>query len=326
MTTTPHPEIDECITVRTQGFDLAARVTRPREAPVAVIVLWSAMGVKASHYDAFGAELAASGFGVVTVDLRGQGDSLPVPRRGHAYGYEDVATQDWPRVIAAARETFGPDLPLYVLGHSLGGQMSLLHLARHPESVDGMVLVASGSVHYRCYSGLARLKVLLGPMLIALISAVLGYWPGDRLGFGGRQSARLVRDWARTARTGRWRPAGAGVDYESLLPGVRIPVLAISVEGDDLAPPSAVDGLCRKLPSARVERWHTALPARGGSPHFRWVRDAEGIALRIREWFDAGRPGAAVEEGRAELAGGDAGTPPDEGRAGTADGDGRVAG
>ncbi|MFG2195922.1 alpha/beta fold hydrolase [Streptomyces sp. NPDC048639] len=300
MTTTPHPEIDEFITVRTQGFALTARVSRPRTAPVAVIVLWPAMGVKASHYDGFGADLASKGIGVVTVDLRGQGDSVPEAGRGHRYGYEDVATQDWPQVIAAAREAFGQNTPLYALGHSLGGQMSLLHLARRPESVDGMVLVASGSVHYRCYTGLARLRVLVGSQLISLIAAVLGYWPGDKLGFGGRQSARLVRDWARTARTGRWQPTGAGVDYESLLPGVRIPVLAISIEGDDLAPPAAVDGLCGKLPSARVDRHHCALPDRGGSPHFRWVRDGEVIARRIREWIDEGHDG-----GHAEEAGGD---------------------
>ncbi|MEV6316365.1 alpha/beta fold hydrolase [Streptomyces sp. NPDC051776] len=305
MTITPHPGTDAFITVRTPGFDLAVRVTCPRTAPTAVIVIWPAMGVKASHYDAFGAELAASGFGVVTVDLRGQGDSLPVPRRGHRYGYEDIATQDWPRVIATARETFGHELPLYVLGHSLGGQLSLLHLARRPDSVDGMVLVASGSVHYRCYTGLARLRVLLGPQLMALIAAALGYWPGDRLGFGERQSARLVRDWARTSRTGKWRPAGAGVDYESLLPGVRIPVLAISLEGDDLAPPTAVDGLCGKLPSARVDRRHCVLPDRGGSPHFRWVRDGDVIAGLIREWADGGPAGDRAE---------------------TPDGDGRVAG
>ncbi|GAB3957438.1 hypothetical protein GCM10027614_72910 [Micromonospora vulcania] len=90
-----------------------------------------------------------------------------------------------------------------LLGHSLGGQAALLHLALHGSAaVDGLALIAVGVPHWRSYPGARGLGVLPYTQGIAATAALLGVWPG--WGFGGRQARGVIRDWAYTARTGRF--------------------------------------------------------------------------------------------------------------------------
>ncbi|WP_051782171.1 MULTISPECIES: alpha/beta fold hydrolase [unclassified Streptomyces] len=265
---------------------LVAQVTEPAGTPRAVVLIWPAMAVTASYYAPFCAELAELGIASVTVDLRGQGESRPRPDRTSRYGYDELAARDWPQSVAAVRERFGADTPLYLLGHSIGGQVSALYSAREPKGVDGMVFVAAGSVDHRGFPGAGALRVLASTQLAASIARLWGYFPGHRLGFGGRQPARLIRDWARIARTGRFEPARADFDYTDALASVRLPVLAVSVAGDTLAPPTAVDRLCAALPSCTVQRWHYRPESGIRVDHVRWARHGGPVAARIRAWTD----------------------------------------
>lgn len=108
-----------------------------------------------------------------------------------------------------------------------------------------------------------------------------------------------MRDWARTARTGSFRPEGSDIDYERLLAnGGGLPTLAISLSGDSLAPPAAVDRLCSKLPTSRVERWHYEPREGGKADHVRWVRDGAEIASYVRSWMNGN--GARTQTGDSD--------------------------
>lgn len=245
-----------------------------------LVVVWPALGVPARFYRRFATTLVAQGLGVAVVDLRGHGDSRPRPDASARYGYHELATVDYPAAFTALRER-APGSPVLLLGHSLGGQIGLMYAARNPAALDGILLVAAGTPHFRAYPGLTGLIPLLGTGIVAGVAAVRGYWPGDVLRFAGRQSQVLMSDWARMARTGRYRPAGADVDYEELIATLRLPVLAVSVGGDTLAPPGAVDALCGLLRAADVSRWH--LDERLG--HMAWARRSEPIATEIVRWI-----------------------------------------
>ncbi|MFB7868151.1 alpha/beta fold hydrolase [Streptomyces sp. NPDC056069] len=278
------------------GGHLASTVTLPLGDPDAVVLVCPALGVRADYYTPFCQLIADMGVAVVVADLRGQGDSVPQAGRSTRHGYHVLASRDWPSLVAWTRERFGHEVPLFLLGHSIGGQISLHYSALAKNEVDGLVLVASGSVDYRVFNGLARLKVLLGTQFVAGVATLLGYWPGHLLGFAGRQPARLMRDWARIARSGRFCPEGSDVDYEGLLETSRgLPTLAISLAGDSLAPPAAVDRLCSKQSNSRVERWHYEPREGTKADHVRWVRDGAEIASYIRSWMDgngaSARPG-----------------------------------
>ncbi len=239
-------------------------------------VLLPAMGVPARYYRPFAAHLRAEGFGVAVADLRGTGDSTPPPRRRSRYGYPNLA-DDIGAVLDALGARFAGRTVLLV-GHSLGGQVALLHLATAPapSTVDGVVLVAVGLPYFRAYPGRWRqARVLQLTQTVVATSAVLGVWPG--WGFGGRQARGVIRDWGYSARHGRY-PGG----LDAALASMRTPVLAVTVEHDTYAPAGTTDVLVAKLTAASVVRErYTA--AQAGTPvdHFRWVRASAGLAPRI---------------------------------------------
>jgi predicted alpha/beta hydrolase len=245
------------------------------DAPV--VVIWPAMGVRARYYRPFATALREAGLAVVVADLRGTGASTPSPDRSSGYGYAELIAD-----VGAVQEALKPRLDgrrRILLGHSLGGQAALLHLALDGDSdVDGLALIAVGLPYWRLYPDLRR-RLLVFPMTQAIgaTTALLREWPG--WGFGGRQARGVIRDWAYTARTGRF-PAIAGVDAEAAVRKVRTPVLAISIDHDQYTPHETLDDLCAKLSAAPVERHRVSLP---GADHFTWVRQSAGLARLIRD-------------------------------------------
>jgi predicted alpha/beta hydrolase len=255
------------------------------EAPVVVCV--PAMGVGAKFYEPLAAALVAEGLNVVTTDLRGNGASSIRARRGSSFGYREIVTYDLPEIVRAVRGRF-PRSRVYLLGHSLGGQVSALYLGARPGSVDGAVLVAAGSVYFKAYPFPHSVKILLGTQFANSVSALWGYFPGHRIGFAGREARGVMRDWSRQALTGRYSFRVDEELAEDLLSRARGDMLVISVEHDDLAPVGAVEHLCGKLPGVNISQWHYA-PGAGGPKvdHFRWIKRVGPIAERVRSWVEA---------------------------------------
>ena len=272
---------------------LTLRVLAGRESgsasPTALVL--PAMGTPARFYAPFSAALRDAGLTVVTTDLRGQGECVPRVTRESRFGYREMVEDDLSAVLAAVRRA-RPDAPLYLVGHSLGGHLALLHAAQRAPDVGGggiagIVAVASGSVWYRAHGPVRGLGVLAGTQVAVGVARAVGYWPGGRIGFGGRQPTGVIRDWARQARTGRFSFAGSTPELERRLRALDLPLLAISVGGDEYAPPSAVDHLCAIAASTQVTRWHYSASEAGGRPldHFQWVRASEPVAARIAAWL-----------------------------------------
>jgi pimeloyl-ACP methyl ester carboxylesterase len=98
------------------------------EAPVAVLV--HGAGAHMGWWDSVITELAGS-FRVIAFDLSGNGDSA---------ARDDYDGGEWAEeVLAVARQVGGGRVLL--VGHSLGGRISILAAARAPEIVRGLVLV-----------------------------------------------------------------------------------------------------------------------------------------------------------------------------------------
>lgn len=242
-----------------------------------VVVIWPAMGVPAGYYRPFATALRAAGLAVVVADLRGTGASTPPPSRASRYGYAELVGD-----VGAVLESLKPRLDgrtRLLLGHSLGGQAALLHLALGGSEVDGLALVAVGLPYWRLFPAPRRYGVLAASQLLHGTSVVLGSWPG--WGFGGRQARGVIRDWAHTARTGRF-PRLDGVDVEAALGTVRTPVLAISVDDDQYTPHPTLEHLLARLTAAPVRRErYTVAEAGTRLDHFTWVRASAPVAARI---------------------------------------------
>ncbi|MEU8005963.1 alpha/beta fold hydrolase [Catellatospora sp. NPDC049111] len=267
-----------------RGSDRLGVQLHPVQNPDApLVVVFPAMGVPAGYYTRFAHSLNAAGLGVAVADLRGTGDSSPRPGRESRYGYTELA-DDVPAVLAALAEHRAGRRTI-LLGHSLGGQICVLHLAREAargagHSVDGLVLIAVGLPYWRTYPR-QRLGVLAMTQFVNAVSAVLRVWPG--WGFGGRQARGVIRDWAHTARHGEF-PAHLGVS--AALSRVDLPVLAISVDDDQYTPPETTDHLVAALTGAKVHRDHlTTAAAAAPLDHFKWVKAGAALAPRITAWL-----------------------------------------
>lgn len=253
-----------------------------RDVSRAVVVIVPGLGVPAGYYDSFAQALTEHGFDAAICELAGQGDSRPRPGPESAYGYHEIVAVHLPAVFEVVRERF-PDSTPYILGHSMGGQFGVLYASRIRGRLGGLILVAAGTPYYRHYRGARGPGLLLGSTAMSLTSSLAGFWPGDRIdvaGFG-RQSRVLISDWARLARSGRFEPAAADVDYEQRLARLTLPVLSITIEGDDLTPVESARHLLGKLPAAGVTMWHNPRPI----GHNGWIRDNADTVEKVVGWL-----------------------------------------
>jgi predicted alpha/beta hydrolase len=173
----------------------------PDTSPGATIVIWPAMGVPARYYRPLAAALRSADLAVVVADLRGTGASTPAPSRASSYGYAELVGD-----VGAVLAHLKPRLQgrrVVLLGHSLGGQLALLHLAlADAAAVDGLALVAVGLPYWRFYPRQHRYLILPYSQVMAATAGLLGMWPA--WGFGGPQVRGVIRDWAYSAHTDRY--------------------------------------------------------------------------------------------------------------------------
>ncbi|MBK8940884.1 MAG: alpha/beta fold hydrolase [Polyangiaceae bacterium] len=258
------------------------------DAPRASILVLPALGIRASYYQTLAASLAARRLSVTTADLRGHGEHSVRVARGVSFGYAALVDD----VLAVARQLKDKQpSPLFLLGHSLGGQLGLLASGAAPELFAGVVLVASGTPYHRGYPPRDARRIRLLARLIPLLTGVVGYYPGERVGFGGRESAGLMRDWARLALEGRfsvqgrdppaWLRAGRAPSARGVagwrLDGARRRARADAGAGPPgPGSPRASDG-----GALRAERVGSpalgARPCRGGGPDRRLARAAPAV-------------------------------------------------
>lgn len=135
----------------------------PIDAPKALIVIWPALGVTSSYYAEFCNELNTLGIAVAAADLPGRRIGSKGSNRTVGGGYHELASEYWPRVIASAIKKLNKEVPVYILGHSIGGQISTLYLSGRPRECDGLILVASDPFITKLSRGLQKLRCLWGP-------------------------------------------------------------------------------------------------------------------------------------------------------------------
>lgn len=263
------------------------------ERPWQQLVYWlPAMGVPARHYLPLAEALAERGIAMVIHEWRGIGSSDQRAGRRVNWGYRELLLDDLPPAMEAVR-TRWPEASIHLAGHSLGGQIASLYAALHPKRHAGLVLVASGAPYWRRYP--QHVLIALGCMLAPLVAGLVGYLPGRRIGFAGNEARRLTGDWARTARSGRYAQPDVATDMEGRLSLLELPVLALRLRDDWLAPAGSVAWLLGKMPRAPQTLTVLTPEELDGQPadHFGWMPAPTPVAQRIAEWM-AARPAPAT--------------------------------
>jgi predicted alpha/beta hydrolase len=241
-----------------------------------VILVAPAMGAVAKVYDLLLLSFAKNGQMALSFDLRGQGSSSLSPNSGVGFGYKEVLDYDFPTVINYINKKY--NVPVFLLGHSLGGQLFTLYSGTKRQEIKALLLVTTCSVYYKGWDGFERIKVLFFSQLFSVVASMLGYFPGDRFGFGGTVSKGVIKDWAYQARTGKYKITNGSDNREEFLKDINLPVLSISFENDFLAPRKAVSNLLKKVPQANVTHSHHN---DGKFDHFSWLKRPSAIVQEI---------------------------------------------
>jgi acylglycerol lipase len=120
------------------GLDLHAQAWLAEESPRAVIVISHGLGEHSGRYARVALELVEHGYAVYAVDHRGHGRSPGM--RANIERFDHVVSDFCTFAGRAAREH--PGVPVFILGHSMGGAIALSCAARLQKSLGGLVLSA----------------------------------------------------------------------------------------------------------------------------------------------------------------------------------------
>ena len=161
------------------GLELHEQSWAPSSKPRAIVCLVHGLGEHGGRYSHVAEAFNKAGYALITFDLRGHGQSGG--RRGHARNYT-VLMDDIFQLLETAKEQY-PGLPVFLYGHSLGGNLVIHYALRRLPKLAG--IIAS--------SPLFRTAVKPPAWKISLLRAMYGLWPSLTVS-SGLKEASMSRD------------------------------------------------------------------------------------------------------------------------------------
>ncbi len=134
----------ESLLTEPDGTTLYVQSWRPR-APRGVLVIVHGLRDHSGRYARLAKELLARGFAVYAPDLRGHGRSSG-PRV--TVDRFDQYLSDVDAALGYVRGREGSNVPLFLMGHSMGGAIVALHAERPTSHIDGLILSAPAIESY----------------------------------------------------------------------------------------------------------------------------------------------------------------------------------
>lgn len=256
----------------------------PPDAARGAVVLVHGIAEHAGRYGHVAAYLNGAGYAVEAFDLRGHGRSEG-PR---AYVTDFAAyLDDLDRVLAQVRAAH-PGVPLFLLGHSMGGMIATHHVLERQPRLDGLVLsapaLAAGTDFSALRSAAARLLGRFLPRLPVqkLEAAHLSHDPAVEAAY---ESDPLVwRGWLRAGMGAAMLRTLAAIERRE--PELALPLLVLQGTADEIVNPGGADRLVRRAASAdktfvRYEDFYHEIFNEVGK---------ERVLADVRAWLDAHTP------------------------------------
>jgi predicted alpha/beta hydrolase len=269
------------------GYSLAGTLYEPASPAARHVLIAAATGVRRRFYDRFARFLCARGFGVVSFDYRGIGDSRP----GSLVGFQ-ASMRDWgEKDLAAAIDwTVARSGKLLAVGHSAGGQ--LFGLAANNCKVRALVAVAAQSGYWGFWP--SPRKYLMAALWYAFVPGLTracGYFPSRLLRLGEDLPAGVAREWASWCRNRAYMVDAQRRPDLQFFEAFQSPIRYYSFEDDRYAPQAAVDYLAGCYANAPKEARHVC-PADIGAlaiGHFGFFREKckRRLWTETAEWFES---------------------------------------
>lgn len=230
------------------GLQLFCQTWVP-DTPKAVLVVVHGLGDHSERYGAFIRYFVERGFAVALYDQRGHGRSEG--ERGHVEQFQDFL-QDLAQFVQTTKERF-PKLPMFLVGHSFGGQIALNFVVRYAKGLRGIVLCSPNVLlklpvpnwkkkladWSRNSMGHIKLTHQLDSKLLSHDAAVVKAYDEDPLVFN------YV-----TARLGSLIMHNLDI-IMALASRIHLPALFLQAGSDEICSPEGTKAFFRRVPIAR---------------------------------------------------------------------------
>lgn len=229
------------------GVMAGALVAPP--APRRTVVLSGATGIPHGYYQHFARWLAEEhGAAVLTYDYTGFGASLDAPMKEVTSSMSQWAVDDQSAARAFLLGLY-PELPLTLIGHSLGA-LGWGFIPPEPQ-LERAIAICSGPVHQSDHPWPYRATALafwhlIGPAL----NAAFGYVPNRFSGLGADIPGPVFRQWRRWCTTRGFFAADPDPRLTRAAP-LTCPLRTVGLTDDEMIPAHVVK---------RLAEWHPEAP------------------------------------------------------------------
>ena len=182
------------VTFVCKGSDVAGQLFVPAGIVNKAVVIHAATGIQQKWYAAFAVWLARTEqAAVLTYDYRDTGRSAKHHIKQSRLRLSDWGIDDQSAALDFLCDAY-PLLPVWVIGHSLGGMFVPWH--RQAGRITRIIAVASGPAHFLRHPLSYMPQVLAFWFLIGpLLAIIYGYIPGRLSSFGSDLSAPAYWQW-----------------------------------------------------------------------------------------------------------------------------------
>lgn len=217
------------------GRELFWQSWEPSGTVKGVVVIVHGLHEHSARYEWVAGQLNAAGYAAFALDHAGHGRSGGA--RGQLYRWSQVL-DGVGSLVRKAREAH-PDVPLFVLGHSMGGLISLSYVLRDKPQLNGLIVSAPALVQSVAgpalvFAGKIISRVAPNLGVVALDSnfvsrdlAIVEYHRTNPLMITGNVRARTAAEVIR-----------AGEQVIANLPSLRMPLLVLTGTADKIVDPA----------------------------------------------------------------------------------------
>ena len=239
------------MTERSQA--LAATVYRPKNKVKKAVMIAPATGIKRQFYHNFATHLAENGFGVLTFDNEGIGESLSSALAKCDASLISWGRHDMPAVLDALQDEFA-DATYHLIGHSAGGQ--LIGLMPNYSALASVFNVACSSGRIKNMSMPYKLKAMgFMDAFIPLANLTLGYTPSDKIGMGEPLPRGVSRQWREWCNGAGYIKTAFGKSIQThFYNDITMPSLWLGFSDDDIANSKNMDDMIRVFTKMPVEK------------------------------------------------------------------------
>lgn len=217
------------------------------------IMIAPATGIKRFFYNSFATYLANQGFGVITYDNEGIGDSLTSPLSKCDASLITWGRHDATSVLEALEQEF-PNASYHLIGHSAGGQLIGLMPNYHALSSVFNVACSSGRIKNMDMPFKAQAMLFMNGA-ITFGNLLLGYTPSDKFGMGEPLPSGVAQQWRDWCNgKGYIKTAFGKTVFTHYYDELNTPALWVNFTDDDIANAKNVDDMLAVFTAMPAEK------------------------------------------------------------------------